>query len=113
MVGVMRVKAADAAQHQLVAYCIRLAAESMRLYIFQQLSGQFDQFFYEVSIVFPSRADELQQVGNLEEGFKATKMSIALIIPTLSTPASTPKNGPACLKSPPKQTIPPFVVLSP
>ncbi|KAF9399550.1 hypothetical protein BGX21_006076 [Mortierella sp. AD011] len=106
MVGVMRVKAADAAQHQLVAYCIRLAAESMRLYIFQQLSGQFDQFFYEVSIVFPS-------IGNLEEGFKATKMSIALIIPTLSTPASTPKNGPACLKSPPKQTIPPFVVLSP
>ncbi|KAG0010960.1 hypothetical protein BGZ80_001052 [Entomortierella chlamydospora] len=57
MVGVMRVKAPDAAHHHLVAYCIRLAAESMRLYILQQLSGQFGQLFYEISVVFPSRWD--------------------------------------------------------
>ncbi|KAF9168430.1 hypothetical protein BGX21_011571 [Mortierella sp. AD011] len=118
MVDVMRAKVPEATHHQLVAYCIRLVAGSMHLYTFQQRSGRFDQLFYETSVAFPPKWDaftaeeittvigqvmalrkELVSYNNKlaiwKKGHSAAKVSIKPVIPTLSTPASTPKNGPA------------------
>ncbi|KAF9997587.1 hypothetical protein BGZ80_011451 [Entomortierella chlamydospora] len=118
MVDVMRAKVPEATHHQLVAYCIRLAAGSMHLYTFQQRNGRFDQLFYETSVAFPPKWDALTAeeittvIGQVmalhkelvsynnklaiwKKGHRAAKVSIKPVIPTLSTPASTPKNGPA------------------
>ncbi|KAF9546082.1 hypothetical protein EC957_010218 [Mortierella hygrophila] len=118
MVDVMRANVPKAVHHQLVAYCFRLSAGSMHLYTFQQRSGRFDQLFYETSVAFPPRWDALTAedittvIGQVmalrkelvsynnklaiwKKGHKAAKESIKPAIPTLSTPASTPNNGPA------------------
>ncbi|KAF9110065.1 hypothetical protein BGX30_008115 [Mortierella sp. GBA39] len=118
MVDVMRAKAPEAARHQLVAYCFRPSAGSMHLYTFQQRSGRFDQLFYETSVAFSPRWDTLtaeyittvieqvmalrkelvscnNKLATWKKGHKAAKESIKPVTPSLPTPASTPKSGPA------------------
>ncbi|KAG9066218.1 hypothetical protein KI688_001439 [Linnemannia hyalina] len=114
MIDVMRAKVPEAVHHQLAAYCFRLNA----LYTLQQRSGRFNQLYYETSVAFPPRWDTLTAedittvIGQVmalrkelvsynnrlaiwKKGHKAAKESIKPVIPALSTPASTPKNGSA------------------
>ncbi|KAG0297887.1 hypothetical protein BGZ98_000383 [Dissophora globulifera] len=117
MVDVMRARVPEAFHSRLVAYGFRLAAGSMYLYTLRRRSGRFDQLFYETSVAFPPKwnaitAEEITTVvgqvmalckeltiystniATWKKGYRVALVPIKPIIPTLSTPVSTPKLSP-------------------